>query len=291
LAGQQQSILLIFLKLGVNKMAWWIDLLTALSEKFGPKAAEWAKSFVGSRKTILVIGAGGVGKTSLGRLLGASMSMLKTTTSYTESTSTETFQVDSEGIKADIIVVTGQEHRRSATWQGQLKDISDGKVDGVILVNAYGYHSIGPLGIKGQKEYKALAAVGEEANFWGEHLKAKREDEIKILQYIAPHVMSRKKPFWLLSLVTKEDLWIDEYDAMRRHYMDEGPYKQQVDAIGASVGNASFRHEFDTLSLFVGDFTTPRGENLARTSPTYSHSKQLESVARFFDLLKGLCQS
>ena len=93
-------------------------------KEFGPSVFRWLRNrFRG--KQILILGAGGVGKTTLAELLGEKMSMLKVRTKYEESIDTDVYKVKG-ALKATIFVVAGQSHRRDATWGEHLASVCPG---------------------------------------------------------------------------------------------------------------------------------------------------------------------
>lgn len=263
----------------------WIVLLKTL----GPHVLNWAKSFFARKQKILIIGAGGVGKSTMAEFLAANLSVLKLRTEYNESHNTDVYKVSGH-LKAVMHVVAGQAHRREATWGELLENVRSGEVDGVVLLNAFGFHSIGNLGKQGQGALlNRLKAENREDHFLEEYLKLKREEEIEVLRYIAPYLKARdtKHKLWMLSLVTKEDLWFHIYDHVREHYAS-GTYSEIVDDIRSSLGNMSFRHEIVTMSMLIKDFVTGRNETLAKTNSEYDQEKQVQSARNFFDAISSL---
>ncbi|MCH7479136.1 MAG: hypothetical protein IIA14_13685, partial [SAR324 cluster bacterium] len=188
--------------------------------------------------------------------------------------------------------ITTPASRRKTTVEivyGQtLARVENGEIDGVILVGAFGYHSIGPLGTQGQPLTNKLKSEGREDRFLDEYVELKRDEELEVLKYIAPQLKARtKKKLWLLSVITKEDLWFDAYDLGWQHY-SAGEYNDTIEGIRNAIGTRSFRHELVTMSLLIKDFVTGRNELLASSSQQYDQGKQAESANRFFAMISSL---
>ena len=122
---------------------------------------------------VLVLGPGGVGKSTLGRLLsGNSDPLFDLPGAYDESLDVESYALkDAPGV--EVLVPPGQPHRREATWGEQLENLAAGKFRGMILMAAYGYHNheigrftsykegvTGPGSSRGNKASCLTAAVG-----------------------------------------------------------------------------------------------------------------------------------
>jgi hypothetical protein len=109
------------------------------------------KWFRGSKKApgILVMGAGGTGKTTLAQLLsGNQPGLLGVPRDYEESIAIERLMLKDDK-NVEIVIPPGQQHRRDATWADLESELVDGKYRGLILVSAYGYHSLGKSATKG----------------------------------------------------------------------------------------------------------------------------------------------
>ena len=265
-----------------------MGIVKDLYDIVGPPTIAWLKNLSRTEK-VLVLGSGGVGKTTMAEILAEGMSLLQLRPEYEESVDMDVFAVKVGRQKIEVHVAAGQKHRRDATWQEVLKMVREGQIGGVILVNAFGYHSIGPLGLAGQATYRRLKADGRETDFLQVHLEEMRADELVVLDYLAPHLkeVSRKK-LWMVSAITKEDLWHDSHDTVRNYYQS-GHYDAKICEIRDTVGAMAFHHEYLTMSLIIQDFVTGRGERLASSSRNYDQAKQVASAKRFFSTLSSLC--
>src|SRR5262249_13073676 len=137
-----------------------------------------------------------------------------------------------------VTVPPGQLHRRDATWKELEAGIAADKYRGLILVNAFGYHSLGEISYKALPLYK-----GDDASFLASYLEDRRREEIKVLNRLIPHIATTRKKFWLLNVVSKADLWWPHHQDVRDHY-ERGEYNRIVSKGTATLGRANFRQEF-----------------------------------------------
>src|SRR4051812_14458132 len=85
---------------------------------------------------ILILGSGGVGKTTLGKLLSGDYDLLfDLPGNYEESLNIERYSLK-DPPEVEIVVPPGQQHRREATWSELQADIGAGKFRGIILLAA-----------------------------------------------------------------------------------------------------------------------------------------------------------
>ena len=233
---------------------------------------------------ILIIGPGGVGKSTLAHFLsGSGQYSGDSKGDYIESISTETFKLSNDD-KVQLIVLPGQAHRRVATWDSELSGVRLGKFRGVILVLAYGNHTIGDISLGNHRLYNANEGTDAFVQKYGkECLKL----EIEVLKIVSEAINTCDKPIWLMTLVTKQDLWWEQRDAVQKHY-SEGKF---ADITKNCVGNKSerqFRHESAFVSLTTRNLMMGQNELLKKTVAGYDAPLQEKSFDRLEQVLNGL---
>jgi len=112
------------------------------------------------RPGILFLGAGGAGKSTLGRIISNEYNLLLDPPGeYKESISVEEYQLGDDPT-IEVLVPPGQSHRRDATWPELLAGVTTGRYRGIILINSYGYHTLGQISYKETKSYKRSGEDG-----------------------------------------------------------------------------------------------------------------------------------
>ncbi len=236
-----------------------------------------------SKGHLLIIGPGGVGKTTAGLFLsGQYNSRLSIPGEYKESLGMETYSLEDDD-RIEIVVPPGQHSHRDATWNELEGTIGAGGYRGIVLTNSYGYHSLGEISYKHHRLYPKIG----EAGFLSAFLAACREDELDVLRRLAPHLRTNHRGCWLLTLVTKQDLWWPEHARVEEHYRS-GAYGTLVSDLAGHLGRGNLRHEIVLASLVISNFTTGHGEVLAQTAAGYDENLQVRSLRRFCETLYAL---
>lgn len=267
-------------------IGWWSALKWAWSNKAEivrslTRVRGWFKSEPAGRG-ILLIGPGGVGKTTLAAILSGTFDWLTSDPwEYQESYGIE-YQVLADDPKVRIVIPPGQPARREVLWADIESNIAKGTYRGVIVVNANGYHTLA------QESYKAHALYkGNKDEFLTAYLGACRADELAVLTRVPAALGAAPTKTWLLSVVAKEDLWWPNRDDAHAFYAN-GPYAERIAGVAAVHGITRFRHELVRVSLVINNFQSGEGESLVKNAAGYDHRLQVESVRRLFEALTAL---
>lgn len=219
---------------------------------------------------ILILGPGGVGKTTLGRILAGEMNWLTDAPWEYEESVTE------------VVVPPGQEHRRESSWNELLGNVSADRYRGIILVSAYGYHD---LALRSYRQHALYQ--GNKDEFVRAYTADRRAEEIQVLRQLAPHLKASPGRVWLVSVVAKEDLWYPDRHAVEQHYRD-GDYGAEIRGLLAATDRRHVRHEYAFASLVISNFDAAPNERLVKNVEGYDHRLQVGSVRRLIEILDAL---
>ena len=249
---------------------------------------QWFRGSTEPRRDILILGAGGVGKTTLGGFLSGQFDLLsRPPGEYQESLEIEKFTITGtleSKTSAEVVIPPGQEHRRPGTWTELFSDLAAGKFRGVILISAHGYHAMGKISYKKHPLYQQNRG---KKKFLAAFLHDRRLEELAVLRQIAPHLMASSQKLWFLSLVAKQDLWWAKQADVKAAY-EQGPYGGEIQKILAQRGPKDFRHEFVYASLVIGNFVTGMNELLQPNTAGFDHHQYVQSLRRLFETMDVL---
>jgi nucleoside phosphorylase len=238
---------------------------------------------------ILILGSGGVGKTTLGAFLSGKedRSPFAAPPAYNESVTIERYALNEVGgPEAMILVPPGQPHRRVANWEELYNSLCEGHFHGIIFLVAYGYHSVGQarwneLPLAKTLKRKTLTA------FMKVYLERQREEELNVLKEMSSHIRACKTKLWLMTLVGKEDLWYPDRTKVEEHYRT-GAYGTLICKLEQAKGSKLFKHELVLASLVIHNFTSSVGETLARNQAGYDRVLQVKSLRRLVEVFDSL---
>ncbi|MFM9960885.1 MAG: hypothetical protein ACKV2Q_06635 [Planctomycetaceae bacterium] len=233
---------------------------------------------------IAVFGPGGVGKSTLGEILSGSLDPSTTPRQYRESIWTEEFRLPGD-VPATLLVAPGQERRRKTTWSDLFRQLSKGKSIGVINLVAYGYHAIG--GEQSFKQNEVYQPGMTRLQFLKAFTERQRQSELQVLREIQPHLEAAYGRIWMLTLVTKQDLWWKNRKTVEEHYT-QGEYNRIVDEIAARRGSEQFSHEFVSASLVIQNLMTNIGEELAPTTAGYDQTRRAANLLALLETVDTL---
>jgi hypothetical protein len=234
---------------------------------------------------ILMIGPGGTGKTTLARTLSGQMLdwLIGEDWKYAESYFEEHYALLSDP-QVELIVPSGQEFRRPASWADVRRDVSNGRYAGIILVASFGYHTFSGQGFKSHRLFD-----GSKERFMTRFLEEKHKEEIAVLEQIKPALETAPGKLWVLTAVTKQDLWWS-----RRQEVDEiftsGVWGSMLRDVASKRDEQTFTSEVAFVSLLPANLEDPEGIELARTAAGYDRQKQsasMQSLLKKLDALKN----
>lgn len=241
---------------------------------------------------IVILGAGGTDKSTLGRMLAGEYDPLfDAVEPYRESIGIEEYSLQDDPT-VQIAVPPGQSQRRDATWDELLAALSRGEYRGVIVVSAFGYHSLGEIWV--EQTTMAPPIVSSTA-LTSQHppiqldayLATRQADELRVLDRVLPNLGRSGNRTWLVSAVTKRDLWWPRRREVE-YYYQEGAYGRKLSEWAATVNQRSVRHEIVFLSLTISRFLTAQGQHLLDNAAGYDHPLHFESHRRLFETLAAL---
>jgi energy-coupling factor transporter ATP-binding protein EcfA2 len=256
-------------------------ILRSIADWFRGRDQEASKSSDPGRG-ILILGPGGTGKTTFARLLSGDLDWLSDTPGqYIESVGLESFAL-SDDPNVEVVVAPGQAYRRASTWSDLLKQVAAGEYRGVVLMNAYGYHTFSTPSYKNHQLYQ-----GSKDDFLRDYYADRRADEIRVLKQLAPHLSICSKRVWLLSIVAKQDLWGSQQRQVEEHYV-RGDYATEIHDIAQKLGHQLFRPEVVFLSLIIRNLETIANERLQATEEGYDMRRVLDSLRTLITVVAGL---
>src|SRR3954452_14963723 len=132
--------------LEIGKWAW--DNRAGVKPVLASFQRWWRKS------KILIIGPGGTGKTTLARMLSGEFDWLTDSPwRYDEDIAVTKHKLRNDAT-TQLVVLPGQAHRLPSSWSGLGEQLAAGQYRGVILVTAFGYHSLARIRYKQHHLYK-----------------------------------------------------------------------------------------------------------------------------------------
>ncbi len=255
-----------------------------ISEKVFPTFKRIFKLIKNGELRIAIVGAGGTGKSTLGKLLSNEFEFTNLLHPYQESMIVESYKLDSN-VVGSIIVAPGQE-RRHDKWDDLMRDLSGGKYSLIIHVVSWGYHSLG--GVFSYAGHPLYQTGMTPEQFIEEYTKDCRKRELEVLKKIVPHLsIANQKRTVLVTLITKQDLWWNNRLQVRDDYMNGG-YDSLIQSIRNKRGSSNFVHEYLSASLVMENFMTGANEALALTTQGYDRRLQFSNFRYFLNSIEAL---
>ncbi|MDB9421754.1 MAG: ATP-binding cassette domain-containing protein [Microcystis viridis Mv_BB_P_19951000_S69] len=256
-----------------------------ISEKLFPTFKRIFNLLKNGELKIAIFGAGGTGKSTLGKLLSGEFELSGLLQTYQESISIEQYKLESNKI-GSVIVAPGQK-RREDTWDDLLRTLVGGKIKLIIHVVSWGYHSFGEFSYTQHRLYQSGMTLEE---FLREYAAVCRNRELDVLRRIEPHfsIADQRKTI-VITLVTKQDLWWNNRLEVNKHYV-EGTYEQLIQNIRNKRGANNFIHEYRSTSLVMENFLSGDNELLIPTTQGYDQRLKVANFRYFLNAIKSLFQ-
>jgi hypothetical protein len=249
-----------------------------IAKKSKPLLGKLVRLIRDKKLNIVICGAGGTGKSTLGRLLSGEFGRQDILQSYQTSFTTEELELDSKR-SSSILVLPGQ----SEFWGEELKKIASNRVDLLINVISYGYHSVSQFDYRNLLGYKQGMTPNE---MMISHMKGTQLIEIELLHELKPHLsVANKKKVLMITLVTKQDLWWPSRYEVADHYKN-GVYNDVIQKIRNQLGQLNFSHEYFSVSLLTENFRDGTGELMAPVSEGYDQREQLINFDKFMKFIE-----
>jgi GTPase SAR1 family protein len=260
-----------------------------ISEKLFPVAKKVFNLLKNGELKIAIFGAGGTGKTTLGKMLSGEFELSNLFAPYQESYKTENYKLDGDVI-GSVIVAAGQA-RREQTWDDFLRSLVGGKIKLIIHVVSWGYHSIGEASYAGESSYKQHVLYKNGMNsddFIEAYAKDCRSRELDVLRKIVPHLsIADQRKTVLITLVTKQDLWWqDRWKA--KEYYTEGVYEELIQDIRNKLDSTNFIHEYCSASLVMENLISGANELLIPTAQGYDQRLKFANFRNFLNNIETL---
>lgn len=241
------------------------------------------------KRPIVVFGPGGVGKSTTGVVLSAldPNSALGKNSRYVPSNIGEDYVLGG-AMAAPMFVPPGQEpYRKELGWSRNVKAVRNGNAIGVLNVVSYGYHAYAASTYKEHELYKDGMTKEE---FLALHTASGRESELKVLESLERDIASLDRPTWLVTLVTKQDLWWNERKEVHDWYTNPNkPYGKLVAKI-QSDNTPFLMHRAVSAAFKIENFREhgTSSEILCNTAPGYEDSIRMWNLLNFIGMVTDL---
>lgn len=237
---------------------------------------------VSGKFRLFAFGPGGVGKTTLGKLLSGEYTPESIPPEYDLSLETEKHGLEGRYFMA-FYAPPGQEEKRGYTWDELYQQMKDTERFAIINVCCWGYHSLSKIKFKEHKLYRPGMT---EEDFLALFLEEQRFSELRVLEDLLPHLKSAAGKLRMLTFITKQDLWWSERQRVRDHY-EKGRYNELIEELRKHKGTANFSHDYVSASLNLLNFKT-EDATLTETVAGYDNALRIANYHNAIKHIRGL---
>lgn len=183
-----------------------------------------------------------------------------------------------------VLVAPGQK-RREDTWNDMLRSLGSGKIKLIIHIVSWGYHSFAEESYTRHPLYQN-GMTGEQ--FVERYAEDCRDRELEILRRLEPHLsVNNKGKTVMITLATKQDLWWDNRQEMKEHYMD-GEYNRLIEDLGNKLGTrtGNFTHEYCSAALVRENLVSGQKELLKPVTQGYDDQLRNANLRQFINTIE-----
>jgi GTPase SAR1 family protein len=247
------------------------------------KASNW---LLGEKRTIVITGLPGVGKTVLSDYL-TDVAYKKGYASPVKSEDLETRKTSIEKQRLDFKVIPGQDAspQRNHALDQFFNDDETSSIDGVIHVVANGMSRVS----SGFSQQFRAGTVTNLQDYQRERLEEEIKDLSEVCELIRRSFRKKMKPSWLLVAVTKVDLYYDTLETARDRYSIQGQseFSNRIRTLSNQVGSDNFLWDALPFCGRLDDFTLG-----AQVYPPQLREKQRDHyIAQFSKKLVAMCKA
>lgn len=247
-------------------------------------------------KEVFIFGTFGTGKTTLSDLLEGTVEIGKVTGEYIPSP-TEELSVLAERRFSKVLTMPGQENRRSKSWGKAINQIKNAQNALIIDVVCFGYQSTAATSL----ESIPTLANGVTPESLSKYLGERRQEEIASVKYLVDSLGYIDNEVDFVTLVTKQDLWWNDRDQVKKHYSKtseqkpsretpakETTYADQIKLLRDEVGNTKFSHTLLSSSLANVNMQTSDNKLVVPTTGGYDAKLMYGNFANMLGALRQL---
>jgi len=122
--------------------------------------------------------------------------------------------------------------------------------------------------------------------FLDEYRADRLKEELNVVNMLLPRLLDAKSKIWMLTVVTKQDLWWNDRQNVNAYYT-QGAYDAVIQEIYKQRGQQNFWHEYLSVAPVLSNFTSGAGEMLASNTGGYDQNIQyanLNMLLKTFDV-------